>query len=43
MAAWNSLFFNPGQFQPDPQHSEEYNRGAYLVDGLCHYGACHTR
>ncbi len=42
MIGWNRLFFTPGAFRPDPQRSAEYNRGAYLVDGLGHCGACHT-
>jgi mono/diheme cytochrome c family protein len=42
MMGWNALFFTPGQFAPDPQKSEIYNRGAYLVEGLGHCGACHT-
>jgi mono/diheme cytochrome c family protein len=42
MLGWNALFFNPGLFVPDPKHSEEFNRGAYLVEGLGHCGACHT-
>ena len=42
MLGWNALYFKPGRFVPDPQRSEEFNRGAYLVDGLGHCGACHT-
>ena len=42
MIAWNALFFTPGPFVPDPQKSAEYNRGAYLVEGASHCGACHT-
>ena len=42
MAAWNALFFGPGMFQPDPSRTPEWNRGAYLVQGLAHCGACHT-
>jgi mono/diheme cytochrome c family protein len=42
MAGWNSLFFTPGEFKPDSAKSEEYNRGAYLVEGLGHCGVCHT-
>lgn len=42
MAGWNKLFFHEGQFQPDPQKSADWNRGAYLVEGLGHCGACHT-
>ena len=42
MAGWNALFFKPAAFAPDPQRSAEFNRGAYLVEGLGHCGACHT-
>jgi mono/diheme cytochrome c family protein len=40
--AWNMLFFTPGEFQPDGSKSPEWNRGAYLAEGLGHCGACHT-
>jgi len=41
---WKLLFFYPnrGQFQPDAKHNAEWNRGAYLVEGLEHCGMCHT-
>jgi mono/diheme cytochrome c family protein len=42
MIGWNVLFFRPAAFAPDPKHSGEFNRGAYLVEGLGHCGACHT-
>jgi mono/diheme cytochrome c family protein len=42
MAAWNLLFFTPGPFQPVIAKSAEWNRGAYLAEGLGHCGACHT-
>ena len=42
MAAWDKLWFTPGEFHPDPNKSGEWNRGAYLVEGLMHCGACHT-
>lgn len=42
LAAWNLLFFQAGTFEPDPNASDEVNRGAYLVEGLTHCGACHT-
>jgi mono/diheme cytochrome c family protein len=42
MIGWNALFFAPSDFTPDPKRSDEYNRGAYLVEGLGHCGACHT-
>ena len=32
---------SPRHLSPDPQ-SAEWNRGAYLVEGLAHCGACHT-
>lgn len=41
-AGWKLLFFRPGRFQPDPAQSVEWNRGAYLAEGLSHCGACHT-
>ena len=42
MIVWNELFFTPGQFQPRADKSEEWNRGAYLAEGLGHCGLCHT-
>jgi mono/diheme cytochrome c family protein len=42
MRAWNALFFNEGEYKPDPNKSAEWNRGAYLVQGPGHCGACHT-
>lgn len=43
MALWN-LAFGPSSdpFKADPARSDEINRGAYLVEGLGHCGACHT-
>ena len=42
MAAWNALYFTSGEFKPDSTKTAEWNRGAYLVEGLGHCGACHT-
>jgi len=42
MRGWDWLFFKPGEFKSDPQKSPEWNRGAYLVEGPGHCGACHT-
>ena len=42
MIAWDTLYFKPGEFRPDPSKSAVWNRGAYLVEGLGHCGACHT-
>jgi len=39
---WRTLFFNEGEYKPDPKQSAEWNRGAYLVEGLGHCGMCHT-
>ncbi|USQ98007.1 cytochrome c [Caulobacter sp. RL271] len=41
-AGWKLLFFKPGRFEPDKTKSPEWNRGAYLAEGLSHCGACHT-
>jgi nicotinate dehydrogenase subunit B len=42
LAGWNALFHQADVFQPDPAKSELWNRGAYLVEGLGHCGACHS-
>ena len=42
MAGWNALFFREGSFRTDPNKSAQWNRGAYLVEGLGHCAACHT-
>lgn len=42
MVGWNTLFFDAGTFKPDDKKSGEWNRGAYLVEGLGHCGACHN-
>jgi len=39
---WNHLYLNSQDFQADPGQSAEWNRGAYLVNGLGHCGGCHT-
>jgi mono/diheme cytochrome c family protein len=42
IAGWKLLFLRRETFQPDDTKSAEWNRGAYLVEGLAHCGACHT-
>jgi len=42
LPAWKRLNFVPGAFRPDPARSEQWNRGAYLVNGAGHCGECHT-
>jgi len=39
---WKWLHFEPARFEPDPERSEAWNRGAYLVRGPGHCGECHT-
>jgi mono/diheme cytochrome c family protein len=39
---WRTLFFKEGEYKPDPNQSVEWNRGAYLVEGLGHCSMCHT-
>ncbi len=39
---WRIFFFRAGEFQTVPQQSKEWNRGAYLVQGLGHCGMCHS-
>jgi mono/diheme cytochrome c family protein len=42
IAFWNALYFDEGEYVPDPAKSALWNRGAYLVKGPGHCGACHT-
>jgi mono/diheme cytochrome c family protein len=39
---WRTLYFDEGEYKPDPKQSDEWNRGAYLVQGLGHCAMCHT-
>lgn len=42
VTGWRALYFRSGNYTPDPAESAQWNRGAYLVDGLGHCGMCHT-
>src|SRR6202012_579530 len=42
LIGWPTLFFREGEYKPDPTKSVEWNRGAYLIEGLGHCGMCHT-
>ncbi len=43
MTLWNALYLTPGAVPvEDPGRNAQWNRGAYLVNGLGHCGACHT-
>ena len=41
LALWRLLHVEPGRYQPDAAQSAEWNRGAYLVNGVAHCAACH--
>jgi mono/diheme cytochrome c family protein len=42
MRVWDGLYFREGEYVSDPHKSADWNRGAFLVDGPAHCGACHT-
>ena len=42
LLGWRTLYFHEGEFVPDKSQSTEWNRGAYLVQGLGHCAMCHT-
>lgn len=42
LIGWRALYFRPEVYQPVPARSTEWNRGAYLVQGLGHCSACHA-
>jgi mono/diheme cytochrome c family protein len=42
LGVWKWMYFNEGRFEASADKSEEWNRGAYLVEGLGHCGECHT-
>ncbi|WP_299003695.1 cytochrome c [uncultured Shewanella sp.] len=42
LAVWNGLFHTQGAYQIDSSQTQEWNRGAYLVQGPAHCGSCHT-
>lgn len=42
LMAWRALYFEAGEYQNDDSQSAEWNRGAYLVQGLGHCNECHT-
>jgi mono/diheme cytochrome c family protein len=42
LGVWKRLYFKEGRFVADESKSAEWNRGAYLVEGLGHCGACHS-
>jgi mono/diheme cytochrome c family protein len=43
LLGWRALYFNQGEYVPDPTKSKQWNLGAYLVQGLGHCAMCHTQ
>jgi len=39
---WRTLFFEQGEYRSDPTQTAQWNRGAYLVQGLGHCAMCHS-
>ena len=42
LAFWNIAFLSDQPFRYNPAHTPQWNRGAYIVEGLGHCGSCHT-
>jgi mono/diheme cytochrome c family protein len=42
LRGWRTLYLHEGEYEPDPTQTVEWNRGAYLVQGLGHCTMCHT-
>ena len=42
LLGWRALYFKEGEYASDPQQTVQWNRGAYLVQGLGHCAMCHT-
>jgi alcohol dehydrogenase (quinone), cytochrome c subunit len=42
LAIWNAIFAPKRNYIAQQSHDSTWNRGAYLVEGLGHCGACHT-
>jgi mono/diheme cytochrome c family protein len=42
LAVWRALYFRPGGHREEAERGPQWNRGAYLVQGLGHCSACHS-
>jgi mono/diheme cytochrome c family protein len=42
MSLWSLLFTADRRYEPDPNRSDQWNRGAYLAEAMAHCGDCHT-
>lgn len=40
---WRTLYFKPGTQEPQSDQSDEWNRGAYLVQAVAHCSVCHAQ
>jgi len=42
LGVWQSLYYKPAAFSPQPAKGEAWNRGYYLVEALGHCDTCHA-
>jgi mono/diheme cytochrome c family protein len=42
LLGWRTLYFSEGEYVADARQTTQWNRGAYLVQGLGHCAMCHT-
>jgi mono/diheme cytochrome c family protein len=42
LGGWKLLFLYGGPYRPDPEQSEQWNRGNYLMNGPGHCAECHS-
>lgn len=42
MSLWSAFFNHDERYEPNSDQSDEWNRGAYLVEAMEHCGECHT-
>jgi mono/diheme cytochrome c family protein len=42
VGGWKFLYLDGQEFKPDPNQSEQWNRGAYLANGPGHCAECHS-
>jgi mono/diheme cytochrome c family protein len=42
VGVWKRIYLDGRPFVPEPTHSAEWNRGAYLVNGPGHCAECHS-
>lgn len=42
LGLWRMIEFKVGEYEPEPDQSEAWNRGAYLVQAVAYCDQCHT-